>query len=146
MTTYPPAHFNVVEQGQMNGIRWFIAESAWHRRYPEKCGDYIPHHGYVELPDGHPYCDIPDNEFGFNDDRMNDIQVHGGITYNKDNIWGFDIGHSGDYTPWLASDNDSLPAVLFVQGHRWTLDEVRAETLDLAHQIDQSRNYHTYTI
>ena len=77
---------------------------------------------------------------------MNAIQVHGGITYNKDNIWGFDIGHSGDYTPWLASDDDSLPAVLFVQGHRWTLDEVRAETLDLAHQIDQARNYHTYTI
>ena len=130
----------------MNGIRWFIAESTWHLRYPEKCGDYIPHHGYVELPDGHPYRDIPDHEFGFNDDRMNDIQVHGGITYNRDNIWGFDTGHYGDYTPWLALDDDPLSDGLFVRGHRWTLDEVRAETLNLAHQIDQTRNCHTYSI
>jgi hypothetical protein len=39
---------------------------------------------------------------------MNDIEVHGGLTYSEVDderqlhVFGFDAGHSGDYSPGLA--------------------------------------------
>jgi len=57
--------------------------------------------GYVGIPKGHRCC-----ELGYND--MNDIEVHGGLTYSEVDderqlhVFGFDAGHGGDYSPGLA--------------------------------------------
>ena len=69
--------------------------------------------GYVGVPDGHPFYDMPDDE------AQNMVEVHGGLTFSSfcqetdseregvchvpgegepDNVWwlGFDCAHSGD--------------------------------------------------
>ena len=57
--------------------------------------------GYVGIPKGHRCCGL-----GYND--MNDIKVHGGLTYSEVDdkrqlhVFGFDAGHAGDYSPGLA--------------------------------------------
>jgi len=57
--------------------------------------------GYVGIPKGHRCCGL-----GYND--MSDIEVHGGLTYSEVDderqlhVFGFDAGHSGDYSPGLA--------------------------------------------
>lgn len=49
--------------------------------------------GYVELPESHTLYDV---EGEYSDDRIIDLDVHGGITWAKDHILGFDCMHWGD--------------------------------------------------
>jgi len=91
--------------------------------------------GYVAIPKGHPMRE------GLN---LDDIEVHGGITYgaecdgdpangvchvaangDDDVLWvGFDCAHYGDLVPGLIDD-----------GEYRTVDYVVAETLSLARQV-----------
>lgn len=48
--------------------------------------------GYVELPKGHVLYD-KETEF---DDVIQDIDVHGGVTFMKDHVIGFDCNHYDD--------------------------------------------------
>lgn len=73
--------------------------------------------GYCLLPEGHPLADKWVEEIG-------DFDVHGGITFQRGRVIGFDTGHYGDSWP-----GSSFP------GHIWRLDEVIAETNRLAEQI-----------
>lgn len=91
--------------------------------------------GYAGIPPSHLW-------FRINYDLW-PISVHGGLTYgamseSKDDechavglYWvGFDCGHSGD-----SGVNEDRPA-----GHVWTLEEVIAETNDMADQIDRAKD------
>lgn len=80
--------------------------------------------GYVAVPQGHPL-----HGAGHNDERLNDIYAHGGITYaeacsgelchqakpgESEDVWwfGFDCAHAGDYVPqmgdWRKWGRDAL--------------------------------------
>lgn len=150
MTTkgFMPEGFSIVEYGTHHGIQYAVAHHPAHFRWPERNKGYVPYNGYILLPEGHPFREIPDGEYGFNDDRMSDIRVNGGITYNENNIWGFDTGHSHDYTPWMNIDGwpDLMTALNGGPPHRWTLNEVREETKSLAEQIAKHNQHHHYEI
>jgi len=55
--------------------------------------------GYICIPEGHPWKGLGENAL------YDNIDVHGGITYNKeeeDGYWiGFDCAHSSDIVPSL---------------------------------------------
>ena len=97
--------------------------------------------GYVAVPPGHPW-------HGREDD-LEGVSVHGGITYGApcfgsichvpkpgepDDVWwlGFDMAHSGDYSPAQAMYG------LRFERNAWesykTIDYVRAECERLAEQ------------
>lgn len=81
---------------------------------------------YVQLPWYHPA-----HGKGYGEDELYDVEVHGGLTFagtlNDDDYWwvGFDCAHSGDWTQLHPS----------LGAHRWTVDEVVAETQQLADQL-----------
>jgi hypothetical protein len=93
--------------------------------------------GYVGIDKDHPY-------FEKDYDDLNDIEtldIHGGFTYsNRDKnngLWwiGFDCAHSGDLIPTMRS---TIGTDSPFSGHYWTLDEVRNETIGLAHQLKEA--------
>lgn len=103
--------------------------------------------GYVALPPSHPYFEKS------YDDIDEDLEVHGGLTYNShcqgdichkpktdesDNVWwlGFDCAHFGDLSPRLAALMDSLysPFLPFNE-HYKNLNYVKRETEKLAKQL-----------
>lgn len=62
------------------------------------------------------------------------VPVHGGITYAKEDedgsmVYGFDCAHGGDWT-------ETCP-----RGHKWTLEEVVAETEKMAIAIQVAAKY-----
>lgn len=62
--------------------------------------------GYVRLPAGWPTGLEPEEV----------VQVHGGVTFNRDGVIGFDTAHGVDF-------------------YDWTLDLVKAETEHMAEQV-----------
>lgn len=62
------------------------------------------------------------------------VPVHGGITYAEENkdgtfTYGFDCAHSGDYVDY------GIRGISTQEGHRWTEEEVVAETEKLARNL-----------
>lgn len=103
--------------------------------------------GYVALPPGHPAHGV-DYESIYGIDGLDDLSVHGGLTYAKgcvaaichvpkpgepDDIWwlGFDCGHAGDLTPGLLR----FRAALSDWEHYRDLAYVKRETESLAEQL-----------
>ncbi len=97
--------------------------------------------GYVAVPRGHP---------GWGKDHsIVKVDVHGGLTFAKqgseDSIWkntdlwwfGFHCAHPSDHTrrgEWkLERSHPARPNELPL--HKWTIDEVCAETEKLADQL-----------
>lgn len=100
--------------------------------------------GYVEVPKGHPWhgisysgalCSDHDGQSCYEHTPEAIISVHGGITFSgtpwgqDDGHWfGFDCAHYDDYVDYGVG----IPPT---EGHRWTLDEVKAECATLAKQL-----------
>ena len=102
--------------------------------------------GYVAVSRNHPDWR--------KDDEDVDVKVHGGLTWSiigtKDsaiwpnpNLWyfGFDCGHAGDDNdkPEWLKQNPDYPRMPIPQ-HKWTLDEVVAETTRLAEELNKRQN------
>jgi hypothetical protein len=88
-----------------NGIECKIIRQAIQEPCIEKNHIFGGHLcGYVFIPKDHPY-------FG-KEDCVNDLEVHGGITYNSFNgdihQIGFDCAHFGDIVPSMTKIKDSL--------------------------------------
>ncbi|MHB2252904.1 hypothetical protein [Corynebacterium aurimucosum] len=88
--------------------------------------------GYIELPDNHPWLDeAEDLQF------FDGVDVHGGLTYHKGRVIGFDTNHAGD-EPHPSSEFGYLTrgiSTLSMFGEiprSWTWEEVEAETRRLA--------------
>lgn len=90
--------------------------------------------GYVGLPRSHPY-------HGKRYDAINDIQVHGGLTFSgygkgwNDGLWylGFDCGHAFD----LDDLPTSLTAPPYVLKSKRSDEFVREQTKRLAEQLSK---------
>jgi hypothetical protein len=77
--------------------------------------------GYVKMPKG----------YELSEDDLYSLEVHGGITYDKNNWIGFDCAHSGDLAP---ASKESY-------GVYRNFAYVKAETQRLAEQV--GRRYAT---
>jgi hypothetical protein len=93
-----------------------LASILGHRPSIDDRGLY---NGYVIVCQGHPYFGLP-----YDDERLHEIHVHGGLTFSQEHngnpdfwVFGFDTAHFGD-TP-----------------ERWTFDAVLQETLRLRQQF-----------
>lgn len=94
--------------------------------------------GYVQLPENHPDFDKEYND-------IQDIHVHGDLTFGENGKFGFDCGHilKGDISPQdetLKITNPMESTVLTsLHGnecyHYWTFDEVKNELENLANQF-----------
>ena len=89
--------------------------------------------GYVGVKEGSPLFGMD-----YSNDRLNSIDVHGGLTYAdrykgepKDIWWfGFDCAHSGDYVPSMAQYGGTFEDDIY-----WTVSAVETECTSLAEQI-----------
>lgn len=90
--------------------------------------------GYIELPEGHPWLQHDSLE------GVDFINVHGGITYHRGRVIGFDTNHSCDgYHP--ESEIYRLKVAhggLVPRGHVWSWEEVTEETKRLAEQAREA--------
>lgn len=93
--------------------------------------------GYVQLPKDHPYYDKNYNE-------IDDIYVHGDLTYSADGLFGFDCYHitDGDISPvdetMRAKHPDMFPKLsMFNRNppHYWTFEDAKRETENMAKQF-----------
>jgi hypothetical protein len=97
--------------------------------------------GYVAIPKGHPCWGKGHNQV--------EVSVHGGLTFAKqgssDSIWknkdfwwfGFHCAHATDDTHRDSWDFERTHPVRQSEAHlhKWTIDEVCAETEKLADQL-----------
>lgn len=136
--------FPVVAEFTHAGYECNIAINALFFGYPSK-DDYQGHNGYVQLTSGHPILNHTSCEC-FEKERpciSNTLEVHGGITYSRGRVIGFDTAHGDDFKPWSSpSDTDFFGNPL----HKWTLQEVIDETKRLAEQCADIANAGHYTI
>lgn len=77
--------------------------------------------GYVIVPKKHP-------AYGKTCYELDEIDVHGGLTYAVDGTLGFDCAHGNDYLACMPKEYNQ-------KAHKWTLDEVVQETEKLAFQL-----------
>ena len=93
--------------------------------------------GYVEVPKNHALYGK-----NWNDDIINDINVHGGITYNRlsdNDTWrfGWDSAHVGDFC--IFEENDLKKYLkMFIRGYDdklWFIERAMFETINLARQL-----------
>lgn len=100
-------------------------------------GEYLGYHYYVLSFGTHPcaYVDIGDTGIA-----INDIECHGGITYNreylatvehKSGFIGWDYAHSYDYS-------GDLPEIT-AHGKKWTTAEIVVECKSVIDQICSKR-------
>ena len=68
---------------------------------------------YISIPNNHPDIGKDYNEI--------DMEIHGGLTFGHQNIFGIDFGHLHDFNPeFLIPHPDPLMIV-------WTFDMVKEE-------------------
>ena len=91
--------------------------------------------GYVQLPGDHPYYDK-------HYDDIDDIYVHGDLTYSTDGLFGFDCSHilEGDISPLDETMRAKYPDMFRslhngTTPHYWTFEEVKKETENMAKQF-----------
>lgn len=95
--------------------------------------------GYIRLPDDHPWLDYPDSL-----ECHPGITIHGGVTYQQDQVIGFDTAHAGD--AWHPQSEGAQQAPEYVEiaalapGHVWEEHEVVEETKRLAEQAADARH------
>lgn len=112
----------MVRSGNHRGIPWAVLEVDVTLHIESEFLEHTYYNGYVEIPENHPWHGIGNGKFEVLDSLA---QAHGGITYNYDDVWGFDTAHGFNY-PYG-------PIVM-------TLDDVVDETIRLADQIADSRH------
>lgn len=97
--------------------------------------------GYVQIPENSKLSNAKtyyytDSELGLSDyeEAINNILVHGGITYSGDRKkdgsiwWGFDCGHAGDVSPFL--ETSAFPDAIY-RDKEYVIEECK----NLARQI-----------
>lgn len=84
----------VADHGEINGIEWVI--TRFDKPVSGDISHYSQYNGYVLIPEGHPWHGTQDRDLGFDGGPVSYVHVHGGITFNRDNVWGFDTGHAVD--------------------------------------------------
>lgn len=99
--------------------------------------------GYVGVPRNHPAFGLR-----YDDERLYDIQIHGGLTYSEDhypdtdpdgNWWfGFDCAHGGDLIPlFIERGLEGLDVGVYRD-----YDYVRGQVLVLAKQLVEMIRQH----
>lgn len=90
--------------------------------------------GYVDVPKSHPFY-----ETDYMNPKIEDLDVHGGVTYADSNgdFWrfGWDAAHAGDYNG--IYDQAGHPD-LNIGTKRWTDKEAIEETRKLAKQLAEA--------
>jgi hypothetical protein len=99
--------------------------------------------GYVVVPEGHPWhgCAI-------DDPKLDDVRVHGGITYAGDSdgaltaqwMVGFDCGHAFDMVPMFVSEDMPGPTFDVETGTYRDMGYVLDECMQLADQAARARH------
>ena len=90
--------------------------------------NFMTYVGYVQLPRDHP--DYKQSQL-----NLDDIKVHGGITYSRDGRFGFDYSHAGDISPFhetMAEKHPELSSMKLKlsgknESHYWTYEEAKEE-------------------
>ena len=116
----------ILDSGQCFGFNYYIISFGSH-----PCS-------YVEIPNNHKlynkkYMDIEDK-----------IEVHGGLTYSCNKLYGvddtgikwfigWDYGHAFDYQLIGRIDGKLIEW----EGHRWTLEELRQDVFDVCKQLKE---------
>lgn len=109
---------SVVEHGEINGIEWAVTrldKSAY--GYGDDIVRYSQYNGYVHIPEGHPWHGTQTLS-----GPVSYVNVHGGITFNRENVWGFDTGHTMDGAG---------------EHYIWDQHSVHDEVKELARQVAQ---------
>lgn len=101
----------IVDSGTFNGIRWWV--TSIDRSEDNIFGARYQYNGYAELPEDHPVLmeKVYDSAY---------IHPHGGVTYEKGRIVGFDTNHLMDLE------------------NPWSMEQVRAETMAMANEIAET--------
>lgn len=122
--------FPMIETGEEAGLRWGIALAP----------RGVAVNGYVQLNPAHPLFETTfDPEFDYMEDFG--VSVHGGITYFKRGIIGFDTMHAFDiWTEYelakVGGDVSTLyPPIIDNHSVYWTKTRVIEEVKDLAKQL-----------
>ena len=121
-------------------------------RYPSKIldsGQCFGFNYYIISYGSHPCCyiEIPNFHKLYNKnywDIEDEIEVHGGLTYSRNELYGvdntgikwfigWDYGHAFDYQLLGRADGKLLE----YQGHKWTVDELRQEVYNVCKQIKE---------
>lgn len=87
---------------------------------------------YIEIPKEHSF-------FGKDYNELQDIEVHGGITFSADHLntidetgtkWyiGWDYAHIGDYQPYYEKYE--------LEGHKYTTEELKQDVYDLCLKLE----------
>lgn len=127
--TFPLQHFKIEKEWTTYGLQCVVSQP---RQYQNRCG-------YVRLPIGHKY-------WGKGCDEI-EVSVHGGLTFTgraEDGSWwiGFDCAHYEDawIDPSVRIEDVTIESVhqLLMRKHFWSLEEVVAETEQIAQQLGVS--------
>jgi hypothetical protein len=119
----------IIATGTHRGINWHVTMGPR--------GAFA--NGYIEVPENHPWANT-DYEY------IENVDVHGGLTYSQDNIIGFDTAHYGDI--WTEAEllkiggtttHSEISKYLsadepFQQNTYWTLEKLIKEVENLAEQ------------
>lgn len=102
--------------------------------------------GYVKMPEGLA-VHIDSHDYGYDEDSpLSGVDVHGGITFNRDGWLGFDTAHCDDRWPdegptELTTIQRKIAAKYpFPDGTRfdeWNLSRLRREVIGFAAQIKE---------
>lgn len=116
-----------VRSGETDGIQWKIVLTPR--------GSHL--NGYVHIPAGHSLR-------GMDYMEIENIEVHGGLTFSEDDWLGFDTAHYGDL--WSDEELEKVggsnitaaehwPTIGGKEIVQWTLDKLEEETKYLARQV-----------
>lgn len=119
----------IITTGVYRGLNWCVALGP--------SNSFL--NGYVELPENHSWI-------GRDYETLEFIDIHGGITYTKQRVIGFDTAHA-----WDIWSEEALAAVggkhsVYYPEYtphewdiHWTLTKVIEETTRLAEQVHKSK-------
>ena len=108
----------IVETGTENGVEWATVQRRQRDGTPQYNGYVLlPEDSYFYQPQGHTRIFDP-------------LEVHGGITYDRGRVIGFDTGHGGDVRPGEKSRDELASWETY-----WGPTEVAEEARSLARQV-----------
>lgn len=130
-----------LRMGVEDGIPWGVVD-----------GPVGAINGYAWIPrEGHPWSTVDD----YQDERLGEVEIHGGLTYCHNGWIGFDTLHAWDvWDPAHLESHGVKPlssrnylrdrwsdhqAAVDPWNKLWTLDQVVAEAQSLARQIAGAR-------
>ena len=138
LATLETIGITMIETGEEAGLRWGIALAP----------RFGAVNGYVQLPFGHPlYQHFFEEDFDYimGLDGESNVEVHGGVTYFRDGIIGFDTLHFRDVWTDLeiarvgGKNDDKFPPIITSDSIYWSKELVIEETKRLARQLAEMK-------